>query len=139
MCMGEHVKRWRIERKISQRQAAQLLGVTSWTVFNWETGRTKPAIEAMPTIIRFLGRDPFPAPASLPERLLAKRRAMGWSTKKAAKELGVDLCAWSDWEQGGVILHRAHRKMVAQLLGLSLEDVDQEMRERWNRSHERPR
>src|SRR5260221_3727212 len=82
--LGEHVKRWRIERKISQKQAAQLLGVTSWTVFNWETGRTKPAIEAMPTIIRFLGHDPFTASVTVPERLLAKRRSMGWSMQKAA-------------------------------------------------------
>jgi transcriptional regulator with XRE-family HTH domain len=37
-----------------------------------------------------LGYDPFPEPGSVSERLLAKRRAMGWSIREAAAELGVD-------------------------------------------------
>jgi len=132
---GEHVKRRRLQRKLGQKEAAHLLGVTSWTVFNWEKGRTDPPIESMPALVRFLGYDPFPQPTSLPERLLAKRRGMGWSIRKAAGQLGVDPGAWSDWEQGGLILYRTHRKLVARLLGLPIEEVDQEMRARWNRSH----
>ena len=135
--LGEHVKRSRLEREISRREAALLLGVTPWTVFNWEKGRTDPAIEAMPAIIRFLGYDPSPAPRSLPERLLAKRRAMGWSIQNAAKTVAVDPGVWSDWERGGVILFRANRRQVARLLDLSVKEVDREMRSRWSDSHRR--
>jgi len=40
----------------------------------------------MPAIIRFLGQEhSFQKPKSLAERLLAKRRAMGWSIKEAAR------------------------------------------------------
>ena len=133
--LGEHLKLRRLQRKLSQKEAAPLFGVTSWTVFNWEKGRTNPPIESLPALIRFLGYDPFPEPTNLPERLLAKRRGMGWSIGKAARQLGVDPGAWRDWEQGGVILYRSHRNLVARLLGLPIEEVDQEMRMRWNRSH----
>lgn len=75
----------------------------------------------MPALIQFLGYDPFPEPTTVPERLLAKRRAMGWSIRKAARQLGVDPGAFRDWEQGGVILYRAHRELVARLLGFSNE------------------
>jgi len=133
--LGEHLKRCRLQRKLSQKEAAPLFGVTSWTVFNWEKGRTNPPIESLPALIRFLGYDPFPEPASLPERLLAKRRGMGWSIREAAGQLGVDPGAWRDWEQGGMILYRNHRNLVARLLAVPIEEVDQEMRTRWNRSH----
>ncbi len=133
--IGEHLRRCRLKRGLSQNDAARLLGVTSWTVSNWEKGRATPLIESLPRLSGFLGYDPFPELTSLPERLLAKRRAMGWSIAKAADWLGVDRSAWSDWEHGGVILLRTHRRLVAQLLGESVEDLAQEMRTRWNYSH----
>ena len=133
--LGEHFRRRRLERKLTQEQAARLLRVTAWTVFNWEKGRTQPPIESMPALVQFLGYDPSPEPTSLPERLLAKRRAMGWSIRTAAQTVGVDRGAWSDWEQGGLILFHIHRHLVAQLLGLPIEAIDQEMRSRWNAAH----
>lgn len=72
----------------------------------------------MPAIIRFLGCDPFPEPKSLPERLLAKRRAMGWLIKEAARELGVDEGTWGAWECGQIMLYRRHRELIAGVLGL---------------------
>ena len=105
------------------------------TVLNWEKGHTKPPVESLPALMRFLGYDPFPEAASLSERLLARRRAMGWSIRKAAAQLGVDPSAWHDWERGGVILYRGHRELVAQLLALRVEEIDQQMKDRWNRSH----
>ncbi len=116
--LGEHVRRRRLELEFTQKQAAERLGVNAWTVLNWEKGHTEPPIESMPTIIRFLDYDPFPKPKSLAERLLAKRRAMGWSIKEAARQLGVDEGTWRSWEQGGMILYRNHRLLVARLLDL---------------------
>lgn len=89
----------------------------------------------MPAIIRFLGYDPFPEPKNLPERLLAKRRAMGWSTREAALQVGVDEGTWRAWEQGGMILYCNHRLLVARLLDLLKGEVDQGMGVRWNRLH----
>ncbi len=104
--MGEHVRKRRGELKLSQREAGRLLGVTSFTVLNWEKGKTEPPIAALPAILRFLGYNPFPEPANLPERLLAIRRQMGWSIKEAARHLGMDERTWGDWERGTTHVRR---------------------------------
>ena len=88
--LGEHVRKRRLELRLTQKEAAERLGVKLWTVLNWEKDHTEPAIESMPAITRFLGYDPFPEPKNIPERLLAKRQAMGRSIKEAARQLGVD-------------------------------------------------
>ena len=133
--LGEHIRKQRLELGLTQKQAADRLRVTSFTVLNWEKGHTEPPIETVPAILRFLGYDPFPQPQNLPKRLLAKRRVMGWSIRQAARQLGVDPGTWSDWERGETILYRKHRVLVAQLVGLPVGEVDQEMGARWNRSH----
>ena len=134
--MGEHVRKRRLELGLTQSQAAEQLGASPWTVLNWEKDHTEPPIESMPVIIRFLGYDPFPEPKNIPERLLAKRRTMGWSIKEAARQLGVDEGTWRNWEHGGgVILYRNHRLLVARLLDLPEGEVNQDMRVRWNRLH----
>jgi len=97
-----------------------MLHVNLWTVLNWEKGHTEPPIKSMPAIFRFLGYDPFPEPKTLPERLLAKRREMGWSIKEAAMELGVDEGTWGDWERGKTILFTKHRELVAKHLKLDI-------------------
>lgn len=132
---GEHVRKRRLELRLTQKQAAERLGVNRWTVLNWEKGHTEPPIEFMAAIIRFLRYDPFPEPKNIAERLLAKRRAMGWSIKKAARQLGVDPGTWRNWEQGGVILYRNHRLLADRLLDLPEGEVDQDMGVRWNRLH----
>ena len=114
--LGEHVRKHRLGLKLSQRQVADRLGVNPWTVLNWEKGHTEPPIEAVPAIVQFLGYDPFPEPRSLPERLLAKRRAMGWPIWKAARQLGVDEGTWGDWERGTVVPWPRYMKIVSQFL-----------------------
>jgi len=106
--IGEHIKRCRLIRSLNQNGAAGLLGVKAWTILNWEKGHTEPPIESMPAIIRFLGYDPFPEPKNLPERLLATRRAMGWTIKEAARQVGADEGTWGAWERGETGPKRRH-------------------------------
>ena len=113
--MGEHLRKRRLELRLTQAQAAEHIGVNRWTVLNWEKGHTEPPVESMPSILRWLGYDPFPEPESLPERLLAKRRAMGWSIKKAASALGVDEGTWRAWETGASIPKGQHLRLVETL------------------------
>lgn len=105
------------------------------TVLNWEKGKTEPLVEHVPAILNFLRYDPFDEPNTIPERLLAKRRAMGWSVKEAARQLGVDEGSWGAWESGGVVLFRRHRELVAELIGVPAEKLHREMRHQWNRLH----
>jgi transcriptional regulator with XRE-family HTH domain len=102
--------------KLTKKQAAVRLGVGPETVRHWEASQTQPPIERIPAIVRFLGYVPFPEPESISERLLAKRRAMGWSIRKAAAQIGVDPTTWQAWECAKDIVRPAHRALVARLL-----------------------
>jgi transcriptional regulator with XRE-family HTH domain len=110
--LGEHVRKRRLELRLTQKLTAGLLGVSPWTVLNWEKSHTEPPIESMPAIIRFLDYDPFPEPKTIPERLLAKRRAMGWSIKEAARTLGVDQGIWGAWERGVTVPRGQYLQML---------------------------
>lgn len=134
--LGDHIRKRRLVLKLGKKQAAARLGVTGATVGHWETGQTFPSVRGIAAVLRFLGYNPFPEPAGIPERLLAKRRATGWSIREAAAELGVDPTTWGEWEHGRVILFRAHRILVARLLDLSEVQVDQAMARCWARTHE---
>jgi transcriptional regulator with XRE-family HTH domain len=122
--LGEHILKRRRALGVDQRRAAARLGVTIATVSNWEGGRAFPAIDSIPAVLEFLGYDPFPEPNTVAERLLAKRRAHGWSIREAAALLAVDPGTWGDWEHGAPILYRGHRRLVAKLLSLSIGELD---------------
>ena len=110
--LGGHLKKRRLEGGFTQAEAAHLLGVSAATVLSWETEKVEPEIRYMPAIIQFLGYDPFPAPTTLSERMLAKRRQMGWSIKEAAAHLGVNEGTWAEWEQSGVVAWTRYREAL---------------------------
>ena len=133
--IGEHIKKRRLEMGLTQAQAAARLGVSASTLLHWETGKKLPLARTLGSVIPFLGYDPFPEPASISERLFYERQRRGWSIRTAARHLGVDPCTWGDWERGGLIFCLSHRTMMAQLLGLDLQRLDEEMSTRWNGQH----
>lgn len=98
--LGEHLKKRRLEQELTQAEVGKTLATDEWTVGNWEKDKTFPAVRYFPAIFRFLGYDPFPKPTTLPEQLLARRRSLGLSMKKAAKKIGVDEGTFSKWECG---------------------------------------
>ena len=120
-----------------QREAAIELGVNPWTVLNWEKGHTEPPIGSIPAILEYLGYDPFPKPLTLPERIVAKRRELGWSIETAARKVDVDPGTWGNWERGQMILYRRHRVQLAEFLGLSAVALNNEMSACWNLLHQR--
>jgi transcriptional regulator with XRE-family HTH domain len=118
MTLGDHVRRRRLMLSITQEETAARLGVNAWTVLNWETGETKPAIQFIPALIRFLGYDPEPVDTgTLAGRLVAKRRELGLSQREAARSLDIDPGTWAGWELGARIAREAHRRAVARFLG----------------------
>jgi len=121
--------------EFTQKDVAVELGVNPWTILNWEKGHTEPPIAVIPAIARFLGYVPFRQPKTVSQHLLAKRQAMGWSIKEAARALGVDPASWGNWERGQMILYRRQRVLVAQLLDLPTDALDREKFFRWSRSH----
>ena len=113
--LGEHIRKRRLQLGLTQKAAGELLGINSWTVLNWEKGKTEPPVESIAVIIGFLEYDPFPEPKSLSDRLLAARRVKGWTIKEAAQRLGVDEATWGQWEKTGIPWKR-HQARVAAFL-----------------------
>jgi DNA-binding transcriptional regulator YiaG len=58
--IGDHLRRRRWGLKVLQRQVAAQLGVNLSSRRNWEADRSKPTVEFMPAIIRFLSYNPLP-------------------------------------------------------------------------------
>ncbi len=114
--LGQHLKKRRLELRLTQKQVAHRLGVNPWTVLNWEKDNTDPPVASMPAILQFLGHVPFPDPRSIPQRLLAKRRAMGWTIKEAAWQLRVDEATWAAWEGGRTAARGRFLRLVESLL-----------------------
>lgn len=124
--VGEHLKKRRKELGLLQRQVAKVFGVNRFTIMKWEDGRSNPALKDIPALVMFLGYDPEPpSPQTVAEYLFAKRRALGWSQRKAAASIGVDHNTWMYWEQGGVIRIRKHRSAIADFLGLAESIIEE--------------
>jgi len=97
--LGDHLLRRRLTLKLFQRQVAEQLRVDKASVYNWETNRTKPGLEYMPAIIRFLGYNPFPSPEGWRDRLIQCRTLLGFTQKESAHHIGVDPCTLARWER----------------------------------------
>ena len=52
--LGERIEKRRLELGLTQKEMGAMLDVTSFTVLNWEKGKTQPLGESMPGIISFL-------------------------------------------------------------------------------------
>jgi DNA-binding transcriptional regulator YiaG len=98
--LGEHLKARRFAKNLPAKDVALLLGVSPWTLINWETGETSPAEIHYPAILSFLDFDPFQEPGTLAGQLRAFRRKRGLSVKAAAPLLSVDEATWRGWEAG---------------------------------------
>jgi DNA-binding XRE family transcriptional regulator len=47
---GDHIRRKRLTLKLMQGGVAELLGLTSCSVYGWENEHPKPSVEPMPAI-----------------------------------------------------------------------------------------
>ncbi|MCF8248207.1 MAG: helix-turn-helix domain-containing protein [Saprospiraceae bacterium] len=90
--LGDHIRKVRLERNLSQPQVAKIIEVTTDCVTYWENNRNEPRISYLPKIIEFLGYDPqinFEI-ESLGTQLQQYRRETGLSLKILAKQIGMD-------------------------------------------------
>lgn len=67
--LSENLRTRRLELGLTQKAAAQQMGVKPGTYANWEQGRDEPRVSSFPTIINFLGYDPSPEAQTLSERI----------------------------------------------------------------------
>jgi transcriptional regulator with XRE-family HTH domain len=115
--LGEHLLKRRVESGKTQQQVALQLLASTETYLLWEKDRAEPSTRYYPAIFAFLGYDPFPPPATLGERIAARRRELGLPIKRAAKLLGVDEGTFSRWESADR-LPRAPRQKAERFLAM---------------------
>jgi transcriptional regulator with XRE-family HTH domain len=97
---GDHIRARRLDAGLSQRQAAEAIGVDETSVFNWESKRVQPAVRLIPNIILFLGYCLYaPAPPT-PEWLKLIRQGLGFSQERIAKRIDIDEGTWRRREVG---------------------------------------
>ena len=98
--LGHHIRKKRLDLRLFQTEVAEQIGVSESTIYNWESNETSPSIRYLPLIIQFLGFNPFPAAASLPDRLKLCRKLLGLTQRAMAWRLGVDPTTLAKWERG---------------------------------------
>jgi transcriptional regulator with XRE-family HTH domain len=117
--IGEHIKRRRLDRGLLQRDIAVEIGCSEASLLNWERGRAEPEVRFIPSVLRFLGYDPRPAPLSFGERIKRKREGQGISQRELARRLDVDQATVWAWETGQV------RRLYPRLIRLFEEYLEE--------------
>jgi len=83
-----------------QKDVAQLVGVCTDTVTNWEKNRSNPNLRVLPRVLEFLGYDPRETGESVADQLIRLRRSRGLSQRELAQIVRVDPSTLSKWELG---------------------------------------
>jgi len=89
--LGDHLRKVRLDRGLSQPQVAMLLKVTTDSITGWELNRYVPQARMTKRIIQFLGYVPILGKCeSLNERLFRARQILGHTQEQAAKKMRCD-------------------------------------------------
>ncbi|NKB89677.1 MAG: helix-turn-helix domain-containing protein [Acidobacteria bacterium] len=115
--VGEHLRKRRTELGLRQKDVAQEMEISAWTLVNWESGETTPRVRYGPRIIDFLGFDPLPDPANFGQEVWKLRWTRGLTQRQLAALLGVDESTVRDWERGE---HQATVRLFRRFLDLAL-------------------
>lgn len=97
--LGDHLRKVRLDRGLSQPQVAEVLNVKTDTVTLWELNRNTPTAKLAKRIIEYIGYIPdawTKAPVS--EQLYYTRQVQGITYRQLAKELGLDASTIREFE-----------------------------------------
>jgi transcriptional regulator with XRE-family HTH domain len=120
--LGEQVRKKRLDLQLKREQVAEQLGVSCETLTNWEMGHREPQPEFIPSIIHFLGYDPFPKPSSFGEKLSQERLRRGLSRRGLGALVRVDKARLGRWEEGRSKPSLVVASRVASFFGWSESD-----------------
>lgn len=71
--IDDHIRAKRLHLSLCQREVADRMGVSDFTIINWESGETSPSARYGPKVIEFLGYDPTPEPEAFGDRIRSLR------------------------------------------------------------------
>lgn len=102
--ISDHIRKRRLDLKLSQLAVARIIGVTEDTITFWENDRAEPRISIIPALLRFLGYNPYPIDAStFGGKIKEFRYFNGLSKKRLASMLNVDASTITTWEENEFI------------------------------------
>ena len=116
-CFSKNMKQLRLEKKLTQQQAADKLGVSMQSVSHWECGNTLPDVMLLPEIARLYGvtvddlfRDRFNAYSSYAQRLLSIYEASRdpedfLAAEQEFRRMAADKLDAEDLRAWGVLYH----------------------------------
>ena len=89
--LGDHLRKTRLDRGLSQPDVARILKVTSNTITTWELNQKEPTAKCAKSIIAFLGYFPFTRNnTTLGKQLYYARLITGKTQKQVAKLIDCD-------------------------------------------------
>ncbi len=89
--LGDHLRKTRLDRGLSQPDVARMLRVSEATVTGWELNRNEPTPKFAKAIIAFLGYFPFADDSdSFGKRLYYARLITGKTQEQVADLIGSD-------------------------------------------------
>jgi DNA-binding XRE family transcriptional regulator len=116
--LGDHIRVRRKSLNLKQVDVAKLIGVCEDTITGWENSRSHPQICHYPTIICFLGYNPFSFDTNtLGGYIKAYRIEKGISQEKLAEMISVDATTVLSWEQNK---HKPSARQLSKLLLLGI-------------------
>ena len=117
--LGDHLKKRRMDLKLSQGEVARRIGAVESSVLNWEKNRAKPSLPFLPRIIELLGYVPYDSTEkTLGEKIVDHRKSFGLSQEKLALSLGIDPSTLGRWERGERKLSKESLKELKKKLNL---------------------
>jgi transcriptional regulator with XRE-family HTH domain len=57
--LGDQIRKRRLDLKLMQKQAAEIIGTNETSLMTWERNQRVPSISFIPKIIKFLGYLPY--------------------------------------------------------------------------------
>ncbi len=96
--IGNHLRKKRLELKLTQDELAEILKVTSQTLRNWEKEDRNIAPKHYPNIMNFLGYCPWESFTTLGNKISLFRKYRGLNQKEFAKIMAVPPVTIYRWE-----------------------------------------
>lgn len=127
---GDHLRRRRLDLRLTQKVLAARLGVSTTSVLNWERNRRQAHPTHLGAITSFLGYFPSAlAQERLGDRIRAARHMLGLSQKRLAERLGVNEGTVSKWERGRKRPFLRFTRLFEEFVESSVAEVAQAKRE----------
>ena len=112
----DHIRKRRLDLGVMQKQAADLLGVDTASICNWEINKTEPMVHCLRGIIAFLGHNTLPEAGDLIRKFKRVRCSLGLTQEQLAQKLGIDESTIAGWERGENTPVGPYRKLLEDFL-----------------------